>query len=393
MIVLILVRKFMRIAFLLFFILIVMVGCGNRVKYTPDYTIIELTFDKNKSAKLSDFVASNRVILLDDADGAIIGSITKMDIVDSMIVITDLNTFSIFIYNLDGRLLNRIQSIGRGPGEYQMIHSTWVDHDRREVLINARDQQKMLVFNLEGEFLREMRTPSFVCDFATLGDFSYYYASMGGFPDDNMLPSRYHMIITSPDSLLVTMKRDFFLENFIRFPFVRFSRSRNSLLFLTPMENKIYELSGMNKTLRYRVKLNPDHLYANESYKMIKSQEDISQKIGTRTGKLDGLFFMASDNFLYFSFTKYLSQFEGVVFKSIYDMAKGEVVLSYFELENDIDGFGRISPLFFSDSLFVSSFHQFQFDEATKDAIEQKHGIDFSTSVNPILVFSKLDFK
>lgn len=366
----------------------------NQSEKQQDVPVIKLRYDETKTVKMSDFVKSNNVILLDDTDETYIGNISKIDIVDSLIVVTDISTHAVLIYNFEGKLMNSIKKHGRGPEEFLSIQSTWVNPDTKEISIYDRSQHKILFFNLNGDFVRQMRSPPYICAFAFNSDeYSYFYRSMDGFPDDNMQPSNFHLLMTSRDSLRLDMKRDFFMDNASHMPYERFCRSKNAILLLTPQEQSIYELSGMTKKLKYRVELAPNPDWENENYRSIKTYQDFRDRKNTRMGNLGGLYFMASDRYMLFTFGKRRTSDVSDQFYAIYDMEKDQVKLSFRQKINDIEGFtGFLAPFFFNDSLWITPIHQYQIDNESLKAAGEYYSIDFSKSINPILVISKLNF-
>ncbi len=374
------------------FIILTLVSCTKNPTISTDFKIIKLTYDKDKIASLSDFVESNKVILLDDTNENYIGNISNLDVNDSLIIITDNITNSVFIYEHCGKLSCVIKSHGRGPGEFLSIQSTWFDHETGEVFVYDRNQHKILAYNLGGKLVSEFSSPGYICDFATNnGEFKYYYRSMDGYPDDNVQPSNFHLILTSPDSIRLSMEKDFFMDNNVFLPYKNFSKSNNAIFLLTPQEQNIYELSGMTKKLKYHIELGPDPEWKENYYKSLKTYEDWKTKKKPRINKVGGLHYMASDRYILFCFSKHDSEETSSLFYAIYDMYDNLEVLSFQKLINDIDGFTHFfTPVFFNDSIWISTFHQYQFDNTSLKAIEEYYGIDFSKSINPILVISKL---
>lgn len=372
-----------------------MFGCINKQKKQTanDYfPIIKLTYDEDKTIKLSEFVDSNHVVLLDDGNENYIGNISKIDIIDSLIVITDISTKTVLIYNFGGELINSIKAHGRGPGEFLNIELTWVNHETKEIAIYDRSQLKILFFNLDGNFIKSLQSPTYICGFASNAEYSYYYRSQDGLPDNNGQPSNIHLIMTSSDSIRLDMKRDYFIDNSTFNPFQNFYRSKNKILLLIPQEQNIYELSGMTKTLKYHIELNPSPIWENENYKSIKTFNDLKSKEDASVGKIGGLRFIASNRYVLFLYSK-LGAIESKSFYAVYDMEKNLEILTYRSIINDIDGFTTLnSPIFFNDSLWISTLHQYQLDEDGFKAIEDMYKIDFSKSLNPILIISKLNF-
>jgi hypothetical protein len=256
-----------------------------------DVPTIKLTYDDGAVVNAAGFVDSVQVVLLEDNDEACIGNISKLDMLDSLFVITDRSTKSVFVYDLDGKLKARINAHGRGPGEYVALYTTWIEREKKLVAIYDDQQTKILLYTLKGEFVKEYKSPSYIHGFALSKGHGYYYRSMDGFPDDKMQPSNYHLIMTSPDSLKLELFREFWYENSISFPFQKFIVSNGNVLLLTPQEQHIYEMSGLEMKLKYRVELGPDPLWTAENYLTLKTLEDYKKVSNQSVGKLKNLNF------------------------------------------------------------------------------------------------------
>jgi hypothetical protein len=99
---------------------------------------------------------------------------------------------------------------------------------------------------------------------------------------------------------------------------------------------------------------------------------------------------MASDRYVIFIYSKKIATDKSKIYRTIYDMEKDQEILSYHGLINDIDGFRNLdSPIFFNDSLWISYLPKYRFDEPSMEAIEKMYDVDFSKSINPVLVISK----
>ena len=81
-----------RISLILSMLLVLMlIACNgkNKLQETEGVKTIRLHFDEETELKASDFVKSRRLVLLEDADETIIGTISNIDVMDSLIIITD----------------------------------------------------------------------------------------------------------------------------------------------------------------------------------------------------------------------------------------------------------------------------------------------------------------
>lgn len=374
-------------------IVLILAACNdNKLPKNEDIKVITLLFDEEAEMKASDFVQSTRVVLLEDTDETMIGTISKVDVVDSLLIITDKNTCSVLTYDFDGHLVAKINFKGRGPGEYQHITTTWVNHDTKEVAIYDNSQMKILLYTLHGELVKDYRSPSHIQGLALHGDHGYYYRSMDGYYDDAMKPTNFHLIMTSPDSLRLELQREFWLDNSSYLPFEPFLRSNGKILLLTPGEQNIYELSGMDMHLRYHVELKPNPMWVDDNFRSIITYEDYTKFRKINMGKLGHVRFMGGDRYFLFNATKQLDEVRGKGCLFIYDTKEDRIVQSGHSIYNDLGPYDMTNNLkFFNDSLWISVAYQYEYPPNVLDTIARIEGLDFSKSINPVVVISKLN--
>lgn len=114
-------------------------------------------------------------VMLDDKDGAeLFSTISKMIIVNERIYILDGNLSIIYIYNLNGDFLWKIDKVGQGPGEYIRLR----DFNVKGNLLYLYDDitRRLLCYDLnERQLVKTISTPFFARAFALLmnGDFLF----------------------------------------------------------------------------------------------------------------------------------------------------------------------------------------------------------------------------
>lgn len=375
-------------------LVLMLVACyGNKLQETEGVKEIRLHFDKEEVLTASDFVESRRVVLLEDTDETIIGTISKVDVVDSLLIITDKNTRSVLTYDFNGQLVGKIKFHGRGPGEYQNITLSWINHDTKEVAIYDDNQLKILLYTLHGKFVKEYRAPSYIQGLALHGDCGYYYRSMDGFLDDAKKPSNFHLIMASSDSLKMELHREFWLCGSSHLPYEPFARSNGNILLITPGEQNIYELSGLDMRLKYHVEVGPNPMWVNDNYRNIKTFEDHKQFRIQNRGKIEYVRFFGGDRYLLFKISLSIDEVRGTGSVFIYDTIENRVVESGSSIFNDLGPYDMNNHFkFFNDSLWISVAYQYEYPPSILDTIGHREGIDFSKSINPMLVISKLKF-
>lgn len=74
---------------------------------------------------------------------------------DNYILITGAKSGEILIFNRQGIPIKKFSHFGNGPHEYNYITNLCIDEKRAEIFVHDVFFQKMFVYNLSGEFIRE----------------------------------------------------------------------------------------------------------------------------------------------------------------------------------------------------------------------------------------------
>lgn len=113
--------------------------------------------------KYSDIFDSVDYITIPTDTNFIIGSIDKMIVTDSHILIMDkFITHSIFIFDKKGEKKVQLYKRGKGPGEYITLQDIFFDSVTQELAIYCNLSRKIVYYNLDGEFIREKQIAFYV---------------------------------------------------------------------------------------------------------------------------------------------------------------------------------------------------------------------------------------
>lgn len=153
----------------------VLLGCSSNKKQEPisksGVPVINLSEDVSTvpSLLLSEAAEKLEIVPLEMTDESVLSDITEMQVTDHNIWINHGREFYIYRFSRTGKFLNRIGSIGQGPGEYVNYLTFLVDEDKKEVYIFSTNNG-VLVYDFEGGFKKQ------ISDFQTMvGMFSSIY--------------------------------------------------------------------------------------------------------------------------------------------------------------------------------------------------------------------------
>ena len=160
---------------ILLLLIITLLGCSSNMKQEPisksGIPVINLSEDvlTVPSLLLSEAAEKLEIVPLEMTDESVLSDITEMQVTDHNIWIDHGREFYIYRFSRTGKFLNRIGSIGQGPGEYVNYLTFLVDEDKKEVYIFSTNNG-VLVYDFEGGFKKQ------ISDFQTMvGMFSSIY--------------------------------------------------------------------------------------------------------------------------------------------------------------------------------------------------------------------------
>lgn len=98
-----------------------------------------------------------KIIPLETNQKSLIGDIYRINIIDNNIFILDrFNAKSLFIFTKEGEFIRKIGSLGKGPGEYLSPDDFCYDIQNNEILLLDGKTQKINVYDLYGNFKRNI---------------------------------------------------------------------------------------------------------------------------------------------------------------------------------------------------------------------------------------------
>ena len=151
----------MKHMFLLLIGVFVLLGCSSNKKQEPisksGIPVINLSEDVSTvpSLLLSEVAEKLEIVPLEMTDESVLSDITEMQVTDHNIWIDHGREFYIYRFSRSGKFLNKIGSIGQGPGEYTNYSTFLVDEDKKEVYIIA-NTNGVLAYDFKGNFKRKI---------------------------------------------------------------------------------------------------------------------------------------------------------------------------------------------------------------------------------------------
>ncbi|WGH74124.1 6-bladed beta-propeller [Tenacibaculum tangerinum] len=246
-------------------IIIILLSCKkeSQINNVTGAKEIDMTIGRN-SKNFCELVDDIKFIRLETSEESLIGTIERVKIENDRIFVHDYKTQSILIFSYpDGKFLNKIRSIGNGPGEYTGVFDFNIIENQDCVMILDGNLRKLFKYRFDGSYVSSKRIPFFSRSFLYLDSQNLLFNNYS--LDDKKYA--YKAIIT--DTTL-TIKNSFFeIERFYSFQMGHGNqtskRTDDSALFLPQNSVIAYKVTKDSIVPRYffnfKDRWNEDILY------------------------------------------------------------------------------------------------------------------------------------
>ncbi len=119
-----------------------------------------------------EYFSSIEPIVLETNSECQIGEIEKIIILNNRIYIHDYVQKTLFIFDINGKFLNKINKVGKGPGEYRILADFFIDSIKKRIEIC--DMEKIIRYSYEGKFVNEIKIEVPANNFTKTNNGNYY---------------------------------------------------------------------------------------------------------------------------------------------------------------------------------------------------------------------------
>ncbi|MCD7974051.1 MAG: 6-bladed beta-propeller [Candidatus Azobacteroides sp.] len=170
-------------------------------------TTIDLSPEKNKKIILSEIIQTIDVIPLKISDQLLIGGISKIAVDENCFFILNEYDKLVYVFDKEGRFLNKIGARGNGPGEVQFSQCFAMDKLRKEVWL-ADNHLFLKKYDYNGNFREQERFSLFYKDFhiGSTGEKYFHASKMTNFKP-NGDPGCWNLFVSDLSDQLVTYFR------------------------------------------------------------------------------------------------------------------------------------------------------------------------------------------
>ncbi len=128
---------------------------GLHAQNSPEVYKIDTKSWPTGTIDLDKIIREIRVIQLETKPGCLIGYIGHIVITPDMIVTVNTDPYQAHCFDLKGKFLRTLGTIGKGPGEYQSAWSVLFNQVRQEILLYDFQNRKINFYTPKGDFLRQ----------------------------------------------------------------------------------------------------------------------------------------------------------------------------------------------------------------------------------------------
>ena len=228
------------------------------------------------SVYLSDIMEISRYIVLETpSDEHLVGEISKIIHADSLFIILDQITSSIFVFeHTDGKMISHISKLGRGHGEYLSIID--IAYNTRDKTIGVLTPHKIITYDCKGNCVKEDAKFEY---FASFMDYmSDGTIALCPFYSSNTINGQkvhYNLILTDSSNRYKNGFLDFDEQLYSRQTGQTFAREDNkTLLFFQRYDDNVYKINEDGVKLCYRIDYGNSNKEIGEEIVNIAKQEN-----------------------------------------------------------------------------------------------------------------------
>ena len=227
-------------------------------KQIPELTI-DVENNHTEERLLSSICDSLEYVFLDTTATIILGRLSEISFSENYIIVYDEILHQIALFSRAGQFLSKISNRGKGPGEFIDVGAISINEDEDRIIISTHEN-RLICFNLQGEFISSIETEIPLHKFHDFGD---CIAIITHFPSTFFYDQfSIHYIDFKGELLFRDVKRD--LKEYVqtaKLGFRSYSILGDTLIFWESYFDSIYGLSKDHKVTP-RWKINQGKNYA-----------------------------------------------------------------------------------------------------------------------------------
>ncbi len=136
---------------LLFTLFFVFFGCERKSNNKNSFVL-----SKNQRVSVFDLFSEVDAIQLETLENCLVSNVSSIVIYDARIYFVDRNNQKVFCFSEEGDFLFQVSRQGNGQGEYNWVSDITIDTDRKRLALLDAPSQRVLFFDLYGNYLETL---------------------------------------------------------------------------------------------------------------------------------------------------------------------------------------------------------------------------------------------
>ena len=236
------------------------------------FETITIDTENHRFVSLDNIVEKVDFVRLETTEDCIIGDVSHLFFVDNKIIVADqLTSQSIFVFDINGKFLNRISHLGNGPHEYLDITDVDVTPSGL-IVIKDNVKDKLLFFEPNGKFVKERIDIEGGMDLAFIDEHSIAFDTFTSHaPTKEKFKGASLAVCDGDNNIQYLFGENIAEENVfnVRRPECLY-RYGNKAYFAPHWDKNIYEVTTDSIIAKYRLEFLPDDVL---NYKFKTSDE------------------------------------------------------------------------------------------------------------------------
>lgn len=196
---------------------------------------------KHRLHREREVIDSVRYLQLETNDDCLISFVSQLFCTDREIIIFDIYTQAVYVFDYGGKFLRKLHKQGQGPGEYATILSISIDETTNEILI-VDSGSRVLCYNLSSfDYLREIQMEAIAVQKEKANSLIAYNAS--SITKDEQ-PYDYYLTRWEDGAISKGFIPIEFSSGYLMAPNYRFYTYNKELYFYPPFQSAIYKIKG-----------------------------------------------------------------------------------------------------------------------------------------------------
>lgn len=331
-----------------------MCGCSSSTPeansaYVGEIPLKTLKIDSTVTIESKDLIADISVVRLESSWKNIVGRIDQLLFADDKIIVFDrYKAKAIFVFDKNGKFLNRIGMLGHGPREYVEPSYIALMPGKEQVAVFDLSPKKVKIYNLDGKFIRSEDIPIYIFSAEYLTDQIKVGATIGRRYFYTPEYERASLFLFNKNwEVTSTGFQDPFQESLTFISTNNLKKFGDRVYFTPAYEDRIYRVYPDSVQLLYQLDLGEQALPVPEKYQITDSK--VFGKLLERSTTFSGEFVDLKD------WTMLKVTVNTLVQTCFFDKTKDSVFNLSNHIYNPLENYFHTADYYYDDSCIVSS--------------------------------------